>query len=124
MAALEQLLHVPIEKGQHERADVRPVDVGVGHHDDPVVAKPCDVELVPDARTDRGDHRLNLGIREHLVDAVLLAVDDLATQRQDRLVRAVAPRLRGTARRVALDDEQLSRLGVADRAVGELARQR
>ena len=32
-----ELRHVPVEERQEERADVRAVDVGVGHHDDPVV---------------------------------------------------------------------------------------
>ena len=71
---------------------------------------------------DRGDHRLDLDVREHLVDAVLLAVDDLPAQRQDRLVAAVAALLGRAAGRVALDDEELGRLRVVDRAVGELAR--
>src|SRR5205823_1556712 len=83
-----------------------------------------DVELVADARADRGDHRLDLGVREHLVDAVLLAVDDLPAERQDRLEEAVA-RLDGRAAgRVSLDEVELRRLRVVDLAVGELARQR
>ena len=32
--AVEELLHVPVEEREDERADVRAVDVGVGHHDD------------------------------------------------------------------------------------------
>ena len=66
------------------------VDVGVGHHDHPVVAELLDVELVADAGADRRHHRLDLGVREHLVDAVLLGVDHLAAQRQDRLEVLVA----------------------------------
>ena len=116
--------HLPVEERQDQRADVRAVDVGVGHHDHAVIAELLEVELVADRRADRGDHRLDLVVRENLVDAVLLGVDDLPAQRQDRLVGAVAAHLRGAAGAVALDDEELRRLGILDRAVGELARQR
>ncbi len=61
------------------------VDVGVRHDDHAVVAELLEVELVADTRADGGDHRLDLGVREHLVDPVLLGVDHLAAQRQDRL---------------------------------------
>ena len=123
VAVLEELAHVPVEEREDERADVRAVDVGVGHDDDPVVTQAGDVELVADAGADRGDHRLDLRVREHLVDPVLLAVDDLPAQRQDRLVRAVAAALRRAAGGIALDDEELGGGRVANRAVGELARQ-
>ena len=78
----------------------------------------------PKPGADRGDHRLDLVVRENLVDAVLLGVDDLPAQRQDRLVRPVAAHLRRAAGAVALDDEELARTGIVDRAVGELAGQR
>ena len=77
-----------------------------------------------DAGADRGDDRLDLGVREHLVDPVLLGVDHLAAQRQDRLEEPVARVDGRAAGRVALDEEELGGLGVADLAVGELARQR
>ena len=110
---LDQLRHLPVEERQDQRPDVRAVDVGVGHHDHAVVAELREVELVAEARPDRGDHRLDLVVREHLVDAVLLGVDDLPAQRQDRLVGAIAAHLRGAAGAVALDDEELG--GLADR---------
>src|SRR6266545_605395 len=120
--ALEQFFHVPVEERQDQRADVRAVDVGVGHDDDSVVTQARDVELVADSGTDRRDHRLDLVVREHLVDAVLLAVDDLPAEGEDRLIRPVSARLGGPAGTVALDDEEFGQLRVADRAIGELAR--
>ena len=48
--ALDELLHLAVEEGEDERADVRAVDVGVGHDDDPVVAQLLEVELLADAR--------------------------------------------------------------------------
>ena len=122
MAAVEELPHVPVEEREHERANVRPVHVGVGHDDDPVVAELRQVELVADPGADHLHERLDLGVREHLVDPVLLGVDDLAAQREDRLVRLVARLLRGAAGGVALDDEELGQLRVADLAIGELLR--
>src|SRR5262249_56848029 len=54
----------------------------------------------------------------------LLEVRDLAADRQDGLEAAVAALLGGAPGRIALDDEDLAVLGVVERAVGELPRQR
>ncbi len=123
VTALDELLHLPEEEGQEQRADVRAVDVGVGHHDDPVVAQLLDVELGADPAADRGHDRLDLEVREHLVDAVLLRVDHLAAEGQDRLEVLVARVDRRAAGRVALDEVELAALGVGRLAVGELAGQ-
>ncbi len=101
---------------------MRAVDVGVGHDDDPVVAELRDVELVRDPGSDRGHHRLDLHVGEHLVDPVLIGVDHLAAQREDRLEEAVARVDGGAAGGVALHEEEFGRFGIADLAVGELAR--
>ncbi len=60
---------------------------------------------------------------EDLVELGLLAVDQLAAERQDCLVTAVATLLGGAAGGIALDDIQLGQGGVALGAVRELARQ-
>ena len=109
-----------VEERQDECADVRAVDVRVRHHDDAVVPELRDVELVSDPRSDHLHEKLDLRVRENLVDAVLLRVDDLSAQRQDRLVRLVARLLRGAAGGVALDDKELRKLRIANLAVGEL----
>src|SRR6266540_1834274 len=124
VAALDQLRHLPVQERQDQRTDVRTVHVGVGHDDHAVVSELRDVELVAEAGAQRRDHRLDLVVRENLVDPVLLAVDDLAAERQNRLVRPVAAHLRRAAGGVTLDDEELGGLRILDRAVGELARQR
>ena len=62
-------------------------------------------------------------VLQHLVDARLLDVEDLAAQREDGLRRAVAALLGRAAGGVALDDEELGQRRVLDRAVGELAGQ-
>ena len=124
VAGLDQLLHLAEQQREDQRADVRAVDVRVRHQDDLVVARALDVEVVADARAQRGDQRLDLRVLQHLVDARLLDVEDLAAQREHRLGRAIAALLGRAARGVALDDEQLGQRGVAHGAVGELARQR
>src|SRR5690606_16789796 len=80
-------------------------------------------ELLLDARADRGDDRADLLVREDLVDAGALDVEDLSSQRQDRLISAVAPLLGGTAGGVTLDQVELAHRRIVDRTVGELARQ-
>ena len=63
-------------------------------------------------------------LRQHLVEARALDVEDFAAQRQHGLEFAVAALLGGAAGRVALDDEQFGFGRIAFLAVGELARQR
>ena len=46
VTALDQHRHLAVEEGQQQRADVRAVDVGVGHDDDAVVAQLVDVEVL------------------------------------------------------------------------------
>ena len=103
-----------IEEREQQRADVRAVDVGVGHDDDLVdSAASSRSNSSLDAGAERRDDRADLLVAEHLVDARLLDVEDLAAQRQDRLEVAVASLLRGAAGRVALDDEELAERRIA-----------
>ena len=123
VALLDQRPHEPEQQGQQQRVDVVAVDVGVGHQHDLVVAQLVEVELLVDAGAERGDDRLDLGVGQHLVDAGLLDVEDLAADREDRLDARV-PALPGRAAgRVALDDEDLALLGVGRLAVRQLAGQ-
>jgi hypothetical protein len=91
----------PLERGVDEFTDLdHPRAVAVAHEDvfvavdahqdDLVVARTGQVELLLDPRADRGDHRTDLLVRQHLVDARALDVQDLALEREDRLVLAVA----------------------------------
>ena len=122
-AALDQRLHLAEEEGQQQGADVAPVHVGVGQHDDLVVADLVDVELLGQAGTDGRDERLDLGVLEHLVDAGPLDVEDLAPDGQDGLGARIAGVLGRAAGRVPLHDEQLRLARVARRAVDQLAGQ-
>ncbi len=125
IAAVDQFAHLAEEERQQQRADVRAVDVRVGHDDDLVVAQLVGVELLrADAGAERRDQRADLLGREHLVEARALHIEDLAAQRQYGLERAVASHLGRAAGRVALDDQQFRLGGIALLAVGELAGQR
>src|SRR6185312_6003786 len=97
-----------IEEREQQRAYVTSVDVRICHQDHAVIAQLRDVELLaPDAAAERGDQRADLGGGEHLVEARLLDVEDLALERQDRLRAAIAALFGRAAGRVALDDEDL-----------------
>src|SRR3546814_10342996 len=66
VAALDQFGHLPVEESKQQGADVRTVDVGVGHDDDAVVAQLVRVVLVlADAGAQRGDQRSEEHTSEH-----------------------------------------------------------
>ena len=124
VAAVDQLEHVAEKERQQQRANVRAVHVGVGHDDDAVVAELVDFEVAAaDSAAERRDQGAHLRRREHLVEAGLLHVENLAAQGKDGLGAAVAPLLGRTARRIALHQEHLGEGRVLLLAVGELARQ-
>ena len=100
------------------------VHIGVRHDDDAVVAQLVGVELfLADAATQRRHDRADFGRAQHLVEARLLHVEDLALQRQDRLVLAVASLLRRAARGISLHEVQLRQGRVLFLAIRELAGQ-
>ena len=119
--AIDQLLHVAEEKRQQQRADVRAVDVGVGHENHFVIAKFSRVEIVlADAGAERRDDGANFFVPQHFVVARFFDVEDFALERQDRLVLAVAAHFCRAAGGFALDDEQLAARRIALLAIGEL----
>ena len=105
------------------------VDVCIGHDDDLVVARLGDIEVAAVAGTrrnataDSGNQRLNGVARECAMVTNALDVQNLAAQGQNRLDVSAAAVLGRTACRVTLYDEELGQLGIAHRAVGELAGQ-
>ena len=121
---LDDRSHVAGEQRDQQAADVAAVDVGVRHQHHLVVAHLVEVEGAAGAGADHLDDRGALGVGEHLADAGLLDVEDLAAQRQQRLVLAVARQLAGAEGGVALDQPQLGLADVGRAAVGELGGQR
>ena len=123
VAVLDQRAHEAEEEGQKQGADVRAVDVGIGHQDDLAVAQLFEVEVVAEARAKRGDHRGELFVTVDLVETRLFDVQHLAPQRQDGLIPAVTAFLGRAARRIALDDVDFGQRRVALLTVGQLAGQ-
>src|SRR6185295_5733001 len=79
VTAIDELPGLAVEKREQQRPDVGAVHVGVRHDDDAVIAQFRRVELVAaDAAAERRDERANLLVAEHLVEARLLDVEDLA----------------------------------------------
>ena len=116
---------------------MRAVHVRIGHDDNAAVAQLRNVEArlvfafrgafylffwLPDPCADRGDHGLDLGVLEKLIDARFLDVDQLAADRQDRLVTPVASLFRGATRGIALDDVKLGQFRIALRTIGQFSR--
>jgi hypothetical protein len=120
---LDHRPHVAGEQRDEQAADVGAVDVGVGGDHDLAVAHLVEVERAAGAGADDLDDRRALGVAEHLRDARLLDVEDLAAQGQQRLELAVAGQLAGAEGAVALDEPQLGAADVGRAAVGELRRQ-
>ncbi len=122
--ALDELLHVPEEKRQEQRADVRTVDVRIGHENNLVIAQFSRVEIVlADAGAKRGNDGANFLVPQHFVVARLFDVEDFSLEREDRLILAVASLLRRAAGRFALDHEQLAPRRIALLAIGKFSRQ-
>ena len=124
MPAFDQLAHLAEKKCQQKRADMRAVDIGVGHDDDLVIAQFVGIEIVAaDPGAERGDQSADFLARQHLVEARPLDIEDFSAQRKHGLIFPVAALLGGAARRIALDEKQF-RLGrIALLAIGEFARQ-
>ena len=91
VAGIDQRAHVLVEERQQQDANVRTVNVCIGHDDDLVVARLGDVEVAAvtgtrrDAAANRGDQRLDGVARERAMVAHALDVQNLAAQGQNRL---------------------------------------
>ncbi len=62
---LDEWAHEAEQQREQQGRNVLPVDVGVGHQHDLVIAQLCDVELFVDARAERRDDRLDFGVLQH-----------------------------------------------------------
>src|SRR5205823_14878315 len=100
---VDQWPHVPEEQGQQQGRDMLPVDVRVRHADDLVVSNLAQVELVGDARPDRGDERADFLVLQDLAEPGLLDVHRVLAEREDGVEFASAPLLGPTARGRSFD---------------------
>ncbi len=128
VTVLDELRHLPVEKREQQRADVRAVHVGVGHDDDFVIAQLRDVErafalAVADARADGRDHRADFVVLKNLVEPRFLDVDQFAANRQNRLKFPVASLLRRAAGGITFDDIQFRVHRIAVGTIRQFPRQ-
>ena len=112
--------HVAVKECQKQGADVRPVHIRVGHHDDLAVASGVHVETASRSRADHLDQRGALGIGEHVRDGRLLDVENLSANGQQRLVIGVTRQPGRAQGRIALHDEQLGATHVCGAAFHQL----
>ena len=95
---LDERAELTEEEREEQRGDVGTVDVGICHEHDLVVAELLQMAfVVAHAASDGRDQRLDFLVLENAVRASLLHVQQLAADRDDRLVLAVAAALGGTA---------------------------
>ena len=67
----DQVVHLAVEEREQQRANMRAIDVGVGHDDHAAVAPLDDVLLGANAGADGGDHAANFFVGQHFVFAAL-----------------------------------------------------
>src|SRR5205814_7162670 len=113
---------------------MRTIHVCVGHDDDPAVTQLGNIESAfvlaiavflrfADACANGGDHRLNLVVLEKLVLARFLDVDQLAADRQNRLITPVAPLFGGAASRITFYDIKFGQFRIAFGTIRQFPRQ-
>ena len=101
--------HLAEEERQQQRADVRAVDVGVGHDDDLVVAQLREVELAPSTPAPSAVMMVRISsFASTLSMRAFSTFRILPLKRQDGLEAPVAALLGRAAGRVALDEEDLA----------------
>ena len=101
---------------------MRTIDVGVGHDDDFAVTQFADVEVFTNAGLQSLDQRSDFFEAQHLVEAGLFDIQNLATQRQNGLGGVVPTALGGTTGRITFDQEQFAVLNIVGSAVSKLLR--
>ena len=120
MPLFDQRAHIAEEEGEQQGADMRAVDVRIRHDDDLVITELFGIELLTDARAERGDDRGELIVAVDLIETRFFDIEHLTPQGQDRLKFSVASLLGGAARGVTLYDVDLCLTAILRLAVGEL----
>ena len=121
MALLNQLGHEPEQQREQQGRNVLAIHVSVGHEHDLAIAEFLNVELVVNAGAQGSDNGLDLVVFQHLVQAGFFHIEDLAPQRQNRLIHGVPTTFGRTAGGVALHNVELGFGWVLGPAVRKLA---
>ena len=88
------------------------VHIGVRHDDDATVANFRSVKVLANAALQRLNQRANFLKAQHLVQARLLHIQQLSTQRQNGLQHVIAPTLGASTGGVTFNNEQLGALHI------------
>ena len=126
MTFLYDLWHESEEESHDKCVDVRTIDVGIGHDYNLVVAQFVDVSLLCIVAINAKSHSDSLEndayrLRfEHLMPLHFLHVKNLTTEWEYGLCVAITSLLSRATSGITLDEEYLSLLRVATRAVSEL----
>ena len=91
MSLVYQLAHMAEEKCQQQYTYMRTVDIGIRHDDYLAVAELGDIEILSYAAAERLNYRDYRGVGVHLVESTLFDVENLASQRQYRLILESRP---------------------------------
>ena len=89
------------------------VDVCIGHDDDASVAEFGVIEIFANTALQSLNQRANFFKPQHLVKSRTLYIQELSTQRQNRLADVIASALGTSTCAVTFDDEEFSLLYVA-----------
>ena len=108
-----QLRHLPAEECKQESPDVGTIHVSISHYDHLVVAHFLQIERpflfsVPYSRSDCGNHALDLLILKGLVEPSFFHIDQLSSQRKDRLSPSIPALLRRPTCRITLHNVELT----------------
>src|SRR5690349_1666841 len=93
-----------IEECQQQGANVAAVGISIGHDNNALIADLLNREILVDAGSKRRNKGLDFVVIEHLVEARAFGVEDLATQRQNRLEMAITTLFSGATGRVTFYD--------------------
>src|SRR5581483_7425429 len=132
-AGADQVSHLPEKESQQQRADVRSIDIGVCHDDDPAIPQFRNIKSafvlavaiffgLADARSDSGDHRLDFVVFKELIFTRFFHVYQFSPDRKDGLITSIAALLCGATGRITLYDIKLSQFGITLGAIGKFPR--
>ena len=100
------------------------VHIRIRHDNNLVIPKLRNIKVISisfgEAASKRINHRLNLRVRQNLVDTCLLHIENLSPDRQNSLVHPFSCRLGRAARRISLNNEDLTFLRIPALTVGKL----
>ena len=103
MTVLYQLTHLPKEKGQQQRTNMRSIHIRVRHNHDGVVSKLGKIKFFcTNTTTQRRYQGTNFHTRQHLVETSFLNVKNLTFKRQNCLCFTGSTLLGRTTSRISL----------------------